>query len=393
MKGSFQVAAFSFQMGLAAVAGAQEATTTTAYVYVEPFELRLEIVIPANRLTPPGNNLIDASVRQQLLERWTNELRETAAIKADGQPAKLELDRIDFVRADAEGIAPDDRDPVAVEEAMIEAIFVQARDGFPNELELTWKFSLLGGDDAVRVNFEASGAGETTEIYQKALTYTPDTATQTWTKPNGLIEPALIEATLPQPFTWSSSAVGAAAFAVLAVVFFLCSQKWPSFRFGAVLLCGLCVISAIFCGLFAMVDWEAARRRSNPDKATVVKNLIANIYHAFDYRQESRIYDTLAVSVDGPLLENLYLDIQRSLELEEDGGRRVRVSKVKLEACQITAASPGFEADAAWTTSGSVSHAGHLHRRQLWSHAQLRIEPRDGRWKVVEIEILEENRK
>ena len=55
--------------------------------------------------------------------------------------------------------------------------------------------------------------------------------------------------------------------------------------------------------------------------AALVENLLKNIYHAFAFRDESTIFDTLAVSVEGPLLEELYLEAVRDAKEEEGGAR------------------------------------------------------------------------
>ena len=48
--------------------------------------------------------------------------------------------------------------------------------------------------------------------------------------------------------------------------------------------------------------------------------LHANIYRAFDYGGESDVYDALAQSVQGELLDRTYRDVRRSLALQEAGG-------------------------------------------------------------------------
>ena len=54
----------------------------------------------------------------------------------------------------------------------------------------------------------------------------------------------------------------------------------------------------------------------------VVEGLLRNVYHAFDYREEERIYDTLATSVAGELLRQTYLETQRGLELASQANPR-----------------------------------------------------------------------
>jgi hypothetical protein len=61
-----------------------------------------------------------------------------------------------------------------------------------------------------------------------------------------------------------------------------------------------------------------------------VLGLLSNIYQAFDYREESVIYDILEKSVAGELLTETYLETKRSLEIENQGGARARVKEVEI---------------------------------------------------------------
>ena len=42
--------------------------------------------------------------------------------------------------------------------------------------------------------------------------------------------------------------------------------------------------------------------------------------------------------------------------------------------------------------TGSVGHWGHVHQRRNRYRADLSVAPRDGAWKITELEILEESR-
>ena len=84
-----------------------------------------------------------------------------------------------------------------------------------------------------------------------------------------------------------------------------------------------------------------------------------NVYHGFAFRDESTTFDTLALSVDGPLLEELYLDIRRGLEIEAAGGPRVKVLRVSLVDCAIEGPASGgpWRATVTWifrTPAGST---------------------------------------
>ncbi len=49
-------------------------------------------------------------------------------------------------------------------------------------------------------------------------------------------------------------------------------------------------------------------------------------------------------------------------------------------------------ANATWNVAGSIGHWGHVHQRRNQYRAELRVAPDDGRWKLVDLEILQEER-
>jgi hypothetical protein len=125
----------------------------------------------------------------------------------------------------------------------------------------------------------------------------------------------------------------------------------------------------------------------------VVSGLLHNVYRAFDFRQEEQIYDVLAKSAQGELLEQIYLETRRGLELASQGGARVKVKEITLvELTAEPADGGGFVATATWNAAGSVGHWGHVHQRQNQYQAELRVQPVAGVWKLVGMEILQEER-
>ena len=113
----------------------------------------------------------------------------------------------------------------------------------------------------------------------------------------------------------------------------------------------------------------------------------------FDFRGEEQIYDTLERSVDGDLLAQIYLETRRGLELANQGGARAKVEEIELlELYAEPAGSGGFMATATWNVGGSVGHWGHMHQRRNQYRAELVVSPVDGIWKLVDLEILLEER-
>jgi hypothetical protein len=132
---------------------------------------------------------------------------------------------------------------------------------------------------------------------------------------------------------------------------------------------------------------------SEPRAREVVSGLLHNVYRAFDFRDESEIYDVLARSAEGALLQQVYLETRSGLELQSQGGARAKVKDIELVELE---ASPGegaaFVADAVWNVRGSVGHWGHIHERRNRYRAELRVAPVDGAWKLVGLELLAEER-
>ncbi len=150
----------------------------------------------------------------------------------------------------------------------------------------------------------------------------------------------------------------------------------------------------------SVLSLKLRHSRVDPPQGEAVEDLVyallRNTYHAFDFRDESAIYDTLEMSVRGPLLEEVYLEMRSSLELEDAGGPRVRVHEIALRECRETGANSdsrgGIETEAEWVTIGEVTHWGHTHERTNRYEAEVAVSPDGGRWKISRLELLNEER-
>ena len=125
-----------------------------------------------------------------------------------------------------------------------------------------------------------------------------------------------------------------------------------------------------------------------------MSGLLTNVYRAFDYRDESIIYDTLARSVSGDLLTRVYLETRKALELQNQGGARVKVTDVTMLEVEPQALNgeAGFAARCAWNVAGTIGHWGHVHTRTNQYDATFTIKPVDGVWKLTDLELLEQHR-
>lgn len=126
---------------------------------------------------------------------------------------------------------------------------------------------------------------------------------------------------------------------------------------------------------------------------TIFLQLHRNLFRSFDYHQESQIYDTLARSVHGPLLRKLYLQINDSLRVSEQGGAVSKIEDVQILS-GLQQAEPfvenGFQYRCKWNIVGTIEHWGHIHERTNQYDASFEVKVVDGAWKIVAMDVLDQ---
>ncbi|MCH2125550.1 MAG: hypothetical protein MK165_12195 [Pirellulaceae bacterium] len=134
--------------------------------------------------------------------------------------------------------------------------------------------------------------------------------------------------------------------------------------------------------------------RSADDCGKIVIALLQNVYQAFAEREDSQVYDVLAVSVDGELLNTLYLQFKRSLLMSEQGGSLSHVGKVSFVDGEVllSAADREFSYRCRWNVHGRVEHWGHIHSRTNQNEARFVIGFKAGRWKIVSFQVTDQKR-
>ncbi len=128
---------------------------------------------------------------------------------------------------------------------------------------------------------------------------------------------------------------------------------------------------------------------------SVFHPLHANIYRAFDYNEEGEIYDALARSVDGDLLDSLYNEVYQSLIMEEEERAVSRVQEVRPVATEVITADAhefeqrAFTARHRWQVDGVVYHWGHSHTRTNEYFAEYTVVHLDEGWRIATSKTLE----
>jgi len=128
--------------------------------------------------------------------------------------------------------------------------------------------------------------------------------------------------------------------------------------------------------------------------SSILDGLLINTYRAFLFKDEEEVYDSLAISVTGDQLQNIYLQNRRLLEVREANSEIMWVDDVKV--AKVNSFSPskdgGFAIHAQWKVAGVVRHWGHEHYRENLYEAVVTIVPVGSCWKISDLELLEEER-
>ncbi|MEH6634171.1 MAG: hypothetical protein V7700_01575 [Halioglobus sp.] len=359
----------------------------SGFLYVEPFEVRKEIILRPKDIQRwvdvglEGATVIAADQRGLMLEKIAAFLMDKQPVTINGEPVSPILDRVNFLtRTLKSSMVVEPGIDINIDSAVVGVIFVYPTSGLPAGATMTWDMF----DERVQ-KVPASAVDEAGPL---PIFLEPDYAVLEWQNflTNPTI-PGLVELAVP-PST---------------VALWLYKLRWW-FLAAAIMLLLLwtrgrlpvMAVAATVALLLVGTSFVAGRPLAPPDQATetVVKDLLRNVYQAFDYREESAVYDTLERSVGGDLLTDIYLETRRSLELTNQGGARAKVKSVELQAIEILPAvePSAFRARATWNVNGSVGHWGHVHTRSNQYQAELLIQAIGGRWKLIAMNVLQEQR-
>jgi hypothetical protein len=131
----------------------------------------------------------------------------------------------------------------------------------------------------------------------------------------------------------------------------------------------------------------------------IFERLHRGIYKAFDADTESGVYDALAVSVTGDLLDEIYLQVYQSLVAKEHGGVVSKIISVTPISSERIAGetddggdTPSFDIRASWEVNSIAEHENHRHLRANQYDAIYRVAWHDDDWRIVADRMLRQRR-
>jgi hypothetical protein len=373
-----------------------------AFLYVEPFEVRKEIIVRPRDIQAwhdlgiDGQKVITVDEQDEIKNAVAQFLTDKSPLKIDGRLAEGRLDRVHFIQRSLRktGVVdpPEDLDTTS---ATLGVIFVYPIDELPSEVSMRWE---LFNEKVTSIPGIA-----TDEAGGLPATLTPDDPVLHWqnflTNPT---VPAMLQVTTPPvapriEVPLISLVAGISLFGLGLVVVFRHRRERKISR-------GI-VITALVLVMVGLVSRRVARatlpnplssstRVSIGEADEALAALLHNTYRAFDHRDESLVYDRLAKSIAGDLLTDVYLQTRQSIELESQGGARVTVKDVEIQSTRTQPLEKrvGFSTTCRWIVSGSVGHWGHIHQRTNQYEAAFIVEPVDETWKITAMELLDERR-
>jgi hypothetical protein len=359
------------------------------FIYVEPYEVRKEIIARPKDLQRwvdlglDGRDTIPVEIQENVLRTVGEFLVDRQPVTIDGKRATHSLMRVNFLeRTLRTSRIIDPPRELDVNGAIIGAIFIYPHDSFAETVTMQWDMF----DELVQI-VPAAGVDPMGPLPQYLE---PDAAMLEWQNFIRVpVMPQLVDLETPPGVTsvWAGYLRWPVSVVAGVLLYLLIIRRRNSGSAGA--SSGL--IGLVLAVVFSVVLWWISVLPKLNDEAEheLVTGLLTNIYRAFDFRDESDVYDVLGRSVAGDLLREVYLEMRGGLVIASQGDLSARVNAVELLVLETESADDGgILARATWQVSATVGHWGHIHQRQNEYEADLQLRPVDGAWKLVAVSIL-----
>jgi hypothetical protein len=372
------------------------------FLYIEPFEVRHETRVRVKDLAAwmdlglKGDEFIEMDEFLPLQERIGKFLLKKSRVEIDGRSANPILDRVSFVkRTMSRTYFLDQPERIPMNTAMIGVVVTYVTVGIPQRVTIDWE---LFSDRIQKVPTIAEDPAGPFPSF-----VTPDDPVLVWQNFLKNYQPPTV-AEIDVDKKISHMRLPAASLVCLVLILPIgCLIRRRKKQGQPVKLFVGCAAVLVAIGALLYPFGRVAVGRpaiiaptiEKEQAVNIVKSLLKNVYRSFDFREESEIYDRLATSVSGDLLETIYLQNRKSLIVTQAGGARAKVKEVEMQEVRV---EPGqgqplqLVFHAKWTAMGTVGHWGHIHIRKNQYEANLSVEPIDGVWKITDLELLEEKR-
>jgi len=364
-----------------------------SFLYVDPYEVRHEVLVRVKDLDEWLNlgydldDTIEIADQDALKDKISAFLVNRNIVTIDGKVGKPIIDKIHFVKWSLAGIQIQEiKEPMDYSSAVIGVIFAYPHDSIAQNISINW--------DMFSDKIKTIPNVATDPVGPMPYNLKQDDNVLVWTnfmkkyKLPTISEVEVSYAKVPVLY------LIALVFIIFGLVKVFKTYKRSNLKYGLIILLG-----ALFIGLGSYfkqsitIPFMQQSSFSKPEASSVISHLLKNTYRAFDFREESDIYDKLAISNDENLLAELYIQTKKSMVLESQGGIQVKVKDVEvIDVEEVSSNADGISFRCKWIVKGDVGHWGHIHSRINQYEAILHIKPENNVWKLNDIDIIEEVR-
>lgn len=371
------------------------------YLYIEPYEVRHEILVRVKDMMTwmdfnlRGNDYIEKDEFNPVREKMARFFMDRENVLIDGRKGKPILDRTAYVESSmlrSRFIDIPERLPLNT--AMVGIVITYLTDGIPGKVITEWDLfsdrvqKVTGSmvDPAGPFPYDLTPGDNVLKWTNYLKTYTLPT-----------IDTIMVNKAhrgIPVP-------IGSVAMVILLLIGVFTVINRRKQQRSVTLQLSVTVVLAIGAVVLfpfwhiSVGKYARASQMSDQDSKAIILSLLKNVYRAFDFRDEEDVYDKLAISVSGSLLNDVYLQSRKSMIIEQAGGAQAKVKQTEVLEVDVKESRKqkgALDIRTKWTAIGTVGHWGHNHTRQNVYDAILTLIVEDGSWKISDIELLEEKR-
>jgi hypothetical protein len=383
------------------------------WAYVEPRQLRVELLIPLNVLATlfeiesEDPDFLQRDEMASAEEKIRKYFQAGNPVTINGQLVSPRIQQIDFFPADQRDFALRRKvERISLANGRVGISYSYPYRDVPREIHLAWdKFGYAMNSVQAYLFF---GQEVQTQVFSRQLA---DNQLR-WTNAGAVPEPEPIQPLLVRPDDLIAVGFPRSGWFVLLGVSGTVGllTGWIVRRSGRFIL--IASVAVALVGSLS-VGWGTRARWFGvvPPNVQVesgnaaAESAIVNLYRAFDFVQEDEIYSALEQSVAGDKLRELYLQLLRDLQVEEQGGTVSRIESVEVigvdevieagvlgwrtKADSVASESSGavFQRRVRWKLQGLLEHWGHSHQRTNQYQALVTMSDQSGQWKIVDLAI------
>ena len=363
-----------------------------SYIYLNDREVRHEILVPLltfeewlpiKRANPEFLEVAEQDAMRGQIAEW---FRNRNPVEIDGIPVKPVLQRLQFFGLDIQDFAQNAKPRrISAYQARLGIILSYPAKAPPNRVNLTWEVFHESAPFLRSIVYDRN-ANPTEEFFVK------DQPDFEWIREGET--PAVASFQTDWTPIQSKRKISNVSYGLIGIAFAGGAFTWMLYRNHPQCIPRSLGVAGIWLiGAFMFKDHvPVADRPLAPDFTKHTTTLLQNIYRAYDYGDQSDVYDALAHSVNGPLLDELFLKIQSGLRMQEQGGAIANVQEVRIVSIKPALDNPE-SLDCKWNVTGTVEHWGHIHTRENQYSARIKLDVSEkGRGRISKFEVTNEKR-